>query len=307
MKKPLIILSGPTAVGKTQSSLILAKELGGEIISADSMQIYKYMNIGTAKILPDEMCNITHHLVDELYPDEEFNVMRFKEMAVNAMKGIYERGHIPIIVGGTGFYIQSVLYDIKFEKEEKSEIRQALEKIASKENGTAILFEQLAMIDPNAAKKLHPNNVKRVIRALEFNKLTGKLMSEHNEEESKKESPYDYLYFVLYDDRNLIYERINKRVDLMVNEGLVEEVKSLLNMGYNKELVSMQGLGYKEIIEYLEGSISLYDAIYKIKRDTRHFAKRQITWFKREPEAIWIKKDKDSILQIIEKVKEKYD
>ena len=290
MKKPLIILTGPTAVGKTKASIGLAKALGGEIISADSMQVYKEMYIGSAKIRPEEMEGVPHYLVDELEPHEEFHVVRFQQMAKQAMEKIYANGHIPIVVGGTGFYIQALLYDIDFtENDGDTQYREKLEQFAN-EHGAEALHEKLREVDPESAEAIHANNVKRVIRALEFYEQTGTKISEHNETERQKESPYNFVYFVLNDERANLYERINRRVDLMIEEGLVEEVRSLKNKGYTKDMVSMQGLGYKEIFEYLDGDISLDEAVYKIKRDTRHFAKRQITWFKREKQVIWIDK-----------------
>ncbi|NLK75935.1 MAG: tRNA (adenosine(37)-N6)-dimethylallyltransferase MiaA [Clostridiales bacterium] len=289
--KPLIILAGPTAVGKTELSIKLAKAVNGEIISCDSMQVYKYMDIGTAKISPQEMEGVPHYMIDFLEPDEEFNVVKFQQYTIKYIQQIYNNNRIPILVGGTGFYIQAVLYDIDFtENETDSSYREELEQLA-KEEGGHILHDMLQKVDPESAKAIHPNNVKRVIRALEYAKLTGSKISDHNKEQKDKISPYQFCYFVLNRDRKYLYENINKRVDIMVNKGLVEEVKSLLDKGYSKDLVSMQGLGYKEIIPYLEGKCSLEQAIEILKRDTRHFAKRQITWFKREKDAIWMDKD----------------
>lgn len=290
MKRPLIILTGPTAVGKTSLSLSLAKELDGEIVSADSMQVYRYMDIGTAKIREEERQGIPHHLIDVLDPWEDFNVVRFQKMAREALEEIWERGHIPIVTGGTGFYIQALLYDIHFtENNEDSSLRKDLENYA-RENGAEALHSRLAEVDEKAASQIHFNNVKRVIRALEFYYQTDKKISEHNEEERKRTSPYDFKYFVLNDEREHLYARINQRVDLMMEEGLVEEVQKLKEMGCDSTMVSMQGLGYKEILSYLEGECTLDGAVYKIKRDTRHFAKRQITWFKRERDVIWLHK-----------------
>lgn len=290
MKKPLIVLTGPTAVGKTKASISLAKAVGGEIISADSMQVYQHMDIGSAKIRPEEMGGVPHHLVDVLSPQEDFHVVRFQQMAKDAMQGIYERGHIPIVVGGTGFYIQALLYDIDFtENEEDTRYRTYLEQLA-REKGVSFLHGMLAEVDGKSAAAIHENNVKRVIRALEFYHQTGKRISEHNEEERQKESPYQFAYFVLCDDRAHLYERIDARVDQMIEEGLVMEVKSLKENGCRRDMVSMQGLGYKEILAYLDGEMGLEEAVYTIKRDTRHFAKRQITWFKREREVIWLNK-----------------
>lgn len=289
-KKPLIILTGPTAVGKTKASIGLAKAVDGEIISADSMQVYRHMDIGSAKIKPEEMEGIPHHLIDVLEPDDEFHVVKFQQLAKKAMREIWERGHIPIVTGGTGFYIQALLYDIDFDENEKENAcRKELEAYA-REHGAEALHEKLALVDPASAKMIHPNNIKRVIRALEFYEHTGKRISEHNETQRQRESPYAFAYFVLTDDRAHLYERINRRVDQMIEEGLVNEVQALKDKGYTKQLVSMQGLGYKEILDYLDGNCTLEEAIYTIKRDTRHFAKRQLTWFKRERDVIWINK-----------------
>ena len=290
MKKPIVILTGPTAVGKTKASLGLAKKIGGEIISADSMQVYKYMDIGSAKILPDQMEGIPHYLVDEIMPWEEFNVFRFQEMAKNALDKIYTNGHIPIVVGGTGFYIQALLYDIDFKDNASDDgYREFLEEIAERE-GAMKLHEMLFLIDPDSADQIHANNVKRTIRAIEYYHQTGQRMSEHNRIEREKKSPYLFWYFVLNDERNRLYERIDQRVDEMIEEGLLGEVKKLASMGCTKDMVSMQGLGYKEVLSFLDGEITLDEAIYQIKRDTRHFAKRQITWFKREKDVYWIDK-----------------
>lgn len=289
-KQPMIILTGPTAVGKTALSVLLAKQINGAIISADSMQVYKYMDIGSAKILPEEMDGVKHYLIDEFEPDEEFHVARFVQRAKECLKEIYDNGQIPIIAGGTGFYIQALLYDIDFsEQDADSEYRRELEQLA-KDYGSEYLHEMLKQVDEKSAEAIHANNVKRVIRALEFYHLTGQKISEHNETEKQKQSPYNFAYFVLTDDRAHLYERIDKRVDIMVEQGLVEEVTKLKEMGFHKEMVSMQGLGYKEILAYLEGEITLEEAIYIIKRETRHFAKRQLTWFRREREVIWLDK-----------------
>lgn len=290
-KKPLIILTGPTSVGKTALSISLAKAVNGEIISADSMQVYRYMDIGTAKITPEEMQGVPHYLVDEFDPDEEFNVVKFQAYAKKYINDIHNRGKIPILVGGTGFYIQAVLYDIAFtENDSDNSYRKELEQLA-KEKGNVYLHMQLKQVDPASAEAIHPNNVKRVIRALEYYKLTGEKISEHNDEQRNKTSPYNYCYFVLNKDRAKLYEGIDRRVDIMMENGLLEEVKALAARGYTKDLVSMQGLGYKEILSYLDGDCSLEEAIYVLKRETRHFAKRQITWFKREKDVIWVNKD----------------
>ena len=287
-KKPMIILTGPTAVGKTDLSIQLAKAMNGEIISADSMQVYRHMDIGSAKVTPEEMDGVPHHLIDVLEPEEEFNVVVFQKLAKEALTGIYERGHIPIIVGGTGFYIQALLYDIDFtENDGDTAIRRELEKLAQTQ-GAGCLHQMLQEIDPESAAAIHQNNVKRVIRAIEFYRQTGKKISLHNEQEREKQSPYQFLYYVLDTDRKTLYERIDRRVDLMMEHGLVDEVKHLADMGCTRDMVSMQGLGYKEILDYLSGEISLEEAVYILKRDTRHFAKRQITWFKRERDVRWL-------------------
>ena len=310
-KRPLIILTGPTAVGKTKLSISLARKVGGEIISADSMQVYRYMDIGSAKIKPEEMEGIPHHLIDVLDPTQDFNVVVFQQKCRECMEGIYERGHIPILVGGTGFYIQAVLKDIDFtENEEDTVYRTQLEAIA-REQGAEVLHEMLSKVDPVSARAIHANNIKRVIRALEYYHLTGARISDHNELEKEKGSAYRSCYFVLTADRKLLYERIDRRVDQMLEEGLVEEVRSLQEMGCHRGQVSMQGLGYKEILSFLEGECSLEEAVYLIKRDTRHFAKRQLTWFRREQDVIWLEKERfahqeEKILQyILEQIKEK--
>lgn len=291
-KRPLIVLTGPTAVGKTDLSIKLAKAVNGAIISADSMQVYRYMDIGSAKITKEEMQGVTHYLIDELLPEEEFHIVRFQEMAKRAMEEIYANGQIPIITGGTGFYIQALLYDIDFQSENGDKaFREEMEKFAE-EQGAHALHEKLKEIDPVSYDTIHENNVKRVIRALEFYHMNHFPISAHNEEEKAKESPYNFAYFVLNDDREDLYRRIEKRVDIMIEQGLEKEVRELVKRGYTRDMVSMQGIGYKEMIDYINGEYSLADAIYIIKRETRHFAKRQLTWFRREREVIWLDKTK---------------
>lgn len=293
-KKPMVILTGPTAVGKTALSIELAKKINGAIISADSMQVYKYMDIGSAKIMPEEMQKIKHYLVDELLPTDEFHIVKFQEMAKAALEEIYSDGKIPIIVGGTGFYIQGLLYDIDFSKQDADyEYRMELEAFA-KEHGAQALHERLRKIDLVSYETIHANNIKRVIRALEYYHLSGKPISEHNEQERQKESPYHFAYFVLNDDRKNLYDRIEKRIDIMLEQGLLEEVTGLKQMGCHKDMVSMQGLGYKEILAYLDGECSLEEAVDLLKKETRHFAKRQLTWFRRERDVIWFDKSKYS-------------
>lgn len=291
-KKPLVILTGPTAAGKTDTSVMLAKEIGGEIISADSVQVYRHMDIGSAKITREEMQGVPHFLIDVLEPDEDFNVVSFQQLALQAMQEIYQRGHIPIVTGGTGFYIQALLYGIEFDETETDKsLRGELEEYA-RVHGAASLHKRLAAVDREAAEAIHPHNVKRVIRALEYYEQTGNRISRHNEEQKRKESPYRFAYFVLNRERSALYERIDRRVDNMFAQGLVAEVQRLLDMGYQRNLVSMQGLSYKEVAACLEGELTLEEAKDIIKRDTRHFAKRQLTWFKREPEAEWIMLEK---------------
>lgn len=291
MKKPLIVLTGPTAVGKTSLSIYLAKAVNGEIISADSMQVYKGMDIGSAKIRKEEMQGVTHYLVDILEPEEEFHIVKFQELAKAALEEIYAKGKIPILVGGTGFYIQAVTRDIDFtQAEQETSYREELEQFA-KEKGAEYLHEKLREVDSKSAENIHANNVKRVIRALEFYHQNGTPISEHNEEQKQQTSPYNLAYFVLTAPRGILYERIDRRVDQMMEEGLLEEVKSLRERGCHRGMVSMQGLGYKEILAYLEGEYPLEEAVRILKRDTRHFAKRQLTWFRREQDVIWVDKE----------------
>ena len=300
----MIILAGPTAVGKTAASIRLAKAVGGEIISADSMQVYRHMDIGSAKIRPEEMEGVPHYLVDVLEPEEDFNVVRFQQMAKAAAEEIYARGRIPIAAGGTGFYIQALLYDIDFtENDGDSSFRRKLEKTAE-EKGGEYLHSLLQEADPEAALQIHPHNSKRMIRALEFHHQTGGKISEHNETEREKESPYNFAYFVLTDDRSRLYDRIDRRVDLMMEEGLLDEVRFLKERGVRRDSTAMQGLGYKELYAFLDGEYPLEEAVRIIKRDTRHFAKRQLTWFKRERDVIWADKsvigqDDDAVIDFI--------
>ena len=291
MKKPLIVLTGPTAAGKTHLSIALAQAVNGEIISADSMQVYKYMDIGSAKIRPEEMQGVKHYLVDELLPEEEFHIVKFQQMAKAAMEEIYAKGKVPILVGGTGFYIQAITKDIDFTQADQEDgYRRELEQLAA-EKGNDYLHTMLQEVDPVSAKEIHANNVKRVIRALEFYHQNQSPISAHNQEQKGHETPYNLAYFVLNVPRELLYKRIDDRIDEMLEEGLLEEVEQLKKRGCHRGMVSMQGLGYKEILAYLEGEYPLEEAVRVLKRDTRHFAKRQLTWFRREKETIWINKD----------------
>ena len=277
--KNLVVITGPTAVGKTDISIKLAKEINGEIISADSIQVYKGLDIGSAKITEDEMDGVKHYLIDVLEPTDDFDIYTFKQMAEDAIEEIYAKGKVPIIVGGTGFYIQSVLYDVDFEETEVDmEYRKELEELA-KINGNEYVHKMLEEVDPEYAAGIHPNNLKRVIRALEFYHENNIPLSEHNAEQKENESPYNFAYYVLNDDRDVLYDRINKRVDLMFEKGLVDEVKGL---GLDKANQSMQGIGYKEVLEYINGNLSLEETKELIKKNTRHFAKRQLTWFRHE-------------------------
>lgn len=309
--KNIIILTGPTAVGKTELSIQLAKKVGAEIISADSMQVYKGMDIGTAKITKEEMCGVNHYLIDILSPNQSFDVVQFQTLAKEAIKQIYQNGHIPMIVGGTGFYIQSVLYDIDFSKSTSNntnfnendiinksynankqaiidqKYRNFLYNIAQTK-GNAVLHCMLAEVDEESAKNIHPNNVKRIVRALEYYKETGSKISSHNETQRQKKSPYNFAYFVLNDDRKKLYEKIDTRVEIMFQKGLIDETKKLIDCGLKKESTAMSGIGYKELFDYHEGKASLEQTIELIKQNTRHFAKRQITWFKRERDVLWI-------------------
>ncbi|MBR0163811.1 MAG: tRNA (adenosine(37)-N6)-dimethylallyltransferase MiaA [Lachnospiraceae bacterium] len=308
-KEKLIVLTGPTGVGKTALSVRLARDIGAEIISADSMQVYRRMDIGTAKIRKEEMRGVRHHLIDVLEPDEPFHVMRFQQMALRAIDEIRGRGNIPMLVGGTGFYIQAVLYGIDFtETDEDDTIRRQYEERVRNEGDVAIdaLYEQLQIADPDAAEAIPKQNVKRVIRALEYYDKTGTPISAHNRREREKESPYDFRYFVLTDDRERLYERVNARVDEMMEQGLPGEVRALLASGVTMDMTSMQGLGYREIARHLAGDFDRDEAVRRIKQNTRHFVKRQLTWFRRERDVILLDKrdyeyDEDRILEAIKK------
>jgi len=288
----VIVIVGPTASGKTKISIELAKRINGEIISADSMQVYKYMDIGTAKPDEEERAGIKHYLIDEIYPDEEFSVARFKELALKYINEILQKGKVPIVAGGTGLYINSLIYNINFSETISDwELRESLKKEAE-EKGNDFLHEKLRSIDPEAASRIHVNDIKRIIRAIEVYKHTNKPISYHQELSRQHPPEHRFLLIGLRMDRERLYERINKRVDIMIERGLIEEVKNLIKLGYDKNTVAMQGLGYKEILAYLRGEMSLEDAIYILKRDTRRYAKRQITWFKRIENIHWIDVDK---------------
>ena len=286
----LIVVAGPTASGKSAAAVELARMIGGEIISADSMQVYRYMDIGSAKITKEEMMGVPHYLIDVADPTEEFDVVRYAHEAKAAISDILSRGKIPILCGGTGFYIQAVTRDIDFsETGSLPKYREELTDYAAQHGNTA-LHEQLKNIDPVSYETIHPNNLKRVIRALEYYKETGMTISAHNEAERQRETPYDLHFFVLNDDRAVLYDRIDRRVDFMMAEGLYDEVMYLRQMGLTRDMVSMQGLGYKEMLDCMDGKYDLDEAVRILKRDSRHYAKRQITWFKREKDAVWIER-----------------
>ena len=290
-KEPLIIIAGPTGAGKTDISIKLAKEINGSIISADSMQVYKGMDIGSAKITKDEMQGVDHYLIDILDPKtDEFNVVYFQQLAREAMKDIRSKGKNPIVVGGTGFYIQALLYDIDFTETGNNEASRSEYHKFAEEHGLAALHDLLKEKDPAAAEQIHMNNLKRVIRALEFYDETGTRISEHNEEQHKKTSPYDYAFFVLTDHREKLYSRINSRVDKMMEAGLENEVRGLYGSGLRDYHISMKGIGYREFFPYFNGEYDLVSTVEKIKQDTRHFAKRQLTWFQRESDTTFINK-----------------
>lgn len=291
MKKDLFILAGPTAVGKTDISINLAKKLNGEIISADSMQIYKYMDIGSAKITEDEKQGIKHYAIDFVHPSKPFTVVDFKEEATKAIDTITDHNKIPMVVGGTGFYIDSLIFNFDFANTHKDEsYREHLKKLAD-EKGNEYVHSLLKDIDKDSYTKLYPNDLKRVIRALEVYKTTGKTISEFASQQDRYNIPYNVYYFVLTMDRAELYERINKRVDIMIEKGLIDEVKKLKNMGLTSDMQSMKGIGYKEIMYYLDNKISLDEAIEMIKKGSRHYAKRQLTWFRKDERVIWINKD----------------
>lgn len=291
MKENLCIITGPTGVGKTKLSIEIAKELNGEIISCDSMQIYKYMDIGTDKIKAQDMDNVSHHLIDFLYPDEEFTVADFMSQAKNKIRTINNKNKLPIVVGGTGLYLNSLVYDLDFTKTAYDEkVREKYEKIAE-EKGLEYLHSLLKEVDFERSIKLDKNDKQRVIRALEIHEITGKTMSEYNKDFRKENKDYNLIMICLNMDRQKLYERINKRVDFMIDQGLVEEVKSLLEMGYKQDSIALQGIGYKELVLYLKGEMSLEDSINLIKQKSRNYAKRQLTWFRRDDRYKWIDRD----------------
>ena len=297
-KTPIIILTGPTAVGKTNLSIDLAKKLNAEIISADSMQIYKYMDIGSAKVTNEEMQGIKHYLVDEVTPDYSFSVSEFQERAYNYIYDINNKGKKVLVTGGTGLYLNSLIYDMDFAKSDaNNEIREKL-RLELEEHGIDYMHNKLRELDNDAAERIHKNNTKRVIRAIEVC-LSGEKMNDFSNDLRFNEK-YKPIIIVLNREREHLYERINKRVDIMMESGLIDEVKTLLNMGYTKDMISMQGIGYKEIIKYLDGEYTLEEAIEIIKRDSRRYAKRQLTWFRRYSDAKWFNLDEYDDSQVLE-------
>ena len=298
---PLVILTGPTAVGKTGLSIALAKAIGAEIINADSMQVYRGMDIGSAKISPGEMDGVPHHLIDILDPDQDFSVYDFQQAAKAAITEIRGRGRIPLLVGGTGFYIQALLKDVDFNEEAVDEAyRKELQELAAED--PLKLHQMLSETDPEAAAQIHPNNLKRVMRALEFARVNGSSISEHNREQKSKPSPYNYAYFVLERDRAELYRRIDARVDQMMEEGLLQETTRLKEEGLREGMTAAHGLGYRELLQYLEGGLDLEEAVRLIKQNTRHYAKRQLTWFRREPDVIRLDADRYSQEELLEQI-----
>ena len=302
MKNKILIIAGPTAVGKTNLSIKLAKELNGEIVSTDSMQIYKYMDIGSAKITKDEMDGIQHHMIDVVDPSVPFSVAEYNESASKCIEDILSRGKLPILVGGTGLYINSLTCNMNFtEAESDNEYRKELEKLAD-EKGNEYIHELLKDIDPISYKEIHFNNRKRVIRALEVFKLTNKPFSSFNAGNDFYNCQYDVRYYVINMDRAKLYDRINLRVDIMLEQGLIDECIKLKNMGYNSLMQSMQGIGYKEVFYYLDNKISYTESVEMIKQGSRNYAKRQLTWFRRDPRAIFLNKDELSEEEVFQKI-----
>lgn len=296
--KDLIVITGPTASGKTALSVELAKILDGEIVNADSMQIYKYMDIGTAKPTLSERQGIPHHLIDIVNPDEPFSVARYCECANKVIEDIHLRGKIPVMVGGTGLYVDSLVNNIKFsEIEPDDEYRNEMEHLAE-EKGNEYIYKMLCDIDPQSASKIKVADRKRIIRALEVYHLTGKTITWHNEQSTSVPSPYNTTMFAIDIDREVLYDKINRRVDIMIEDGLVDEVKNIIGMGIQSDATSMQAIGYKEIVSYLEGHITLDEAIDKIKQSSRRYAKRQLTWFRRNEKIHWISSI-DEVLSIL--------
>lgn len=303
MKRNLILIVGPTAIGKTSISIELAKRINGEIISADSMQIYKKMNIGTAKVRDEETKGINHYMINEVYPDEEFSVCNFQELAYKYISDIYSKNKIPIVVGGTGLYINSLVYNLDFtEAVSNQKLRDKYYNMAEV-YGNEYIHEMLKEVDKKSYNRIHVNDTKRIVRALEVYYETGKPMSENYKKFREPNPDFNIVMIGLNMDRKKLYKRINKRVDMMIDEGLITEVKGLMDEGYTEDLTSIKGLGYKEIIGYINNDYELEEAIEILKRDTRRFAKRQLTWFRRDKRVNWIDVDEyDSKKQIVNRI-----
>ena len=305
MKKPIVIvICGPTASGKTALSIELAERINGEIVSADAMQIYKDMNIGSAKVTPEEMKDIKHYIIDCVSPDERYSVADYKRDAKNAIDRIIKKGKTPIVVGGTGLYIDALIYEIEYKDIQVNEEYRAKLKKISEEQGLEVLYKKALDIDPEAMKKISPNDYKRITRILEIYEATGKNKTEQEKESRLNEIPYDYRVFAINYDREKLYERINKRVDIMLNNGLINEVENLLAK-YKNFPTAMQGLGYKEVKQYLDGEISKNEMVDKIKQESRRYAKRQFTWFRKNKQTIWIDGQADveeNIKKILEEI-----
>ena len=298
---PLIVIGGPTASGKTALSVALAKKIGGEIVSADSMQIYKYMDIGSAKPTEEEKEGVPHHLMDVALPTENFSLGDYLVLARKAIEDINSRGKMPIVVGGTGLYINSLINNIELTDETDTlKIREKLTEFVQKE-GIEALYERLQTIDPESAQRIHPNNVKRVMRAIEIYESTGKTMTQSLKDSQKTKIYKAYQYGINY-DREVLYERINKRVDIMIKQGLVDEVQALVKMGCSRNNTSMQGIGYKEVLDYLDGKTDENEMANEIKQATRRYAKRQITWFKRN-DMIWLRPDEIDVDALVKEIR----
>lgn len=304
-KIPLVVIAGPTASGKTTLSVEVANMLNSEIVSADSVQVYKYLNIGSAKPTEEEKQGVVHHLMDEIDPMQEFSVADYTQLAHECILKIHESGKIPVMVGGTGLYINSVVDDVEFGEVDTDEVlRKELTEVAQQKGGEHLL-NILSEFDEVSAKRLHPNNVRRIVRAIEFYRLTGMPISKHQEITKQRESRYDSLIFALDWNRQVLYNRIDKRVDIMMNDGLIDEVQDLKEKGYTKELSSMKGIGYKEVFDYLD-SVYTYDELLEVmKRESRRYAKRQLTWFRRDERIHWISPEDEPIQIIIDAIKQK--
>jgi len=285
-KPKIIIICGPTAIGKTTVGIELAESFGGEIVSADSMQVYKHMAIGTAKPSPEEVARVSHHLIDVVEPDEPFDAQQYSAMARATVLNLCNRGKVPFVVGGTGLYIKALLHGLFPSQTADSQVRKRL-KTEAAEHGSGILHARLAQIDPETAARLHPNDTYRILRALETVVTTGMSISQYHREHAFSDEPFESLKIGLQIDRPKLYDRINQRVDLMLAAGLIDEVKGLLDMGYPGSLKSMQSIGYQHMVDFIEKRLEWEEAVRTLKRDTRRFAKRQLTWFGADPDIIW--------------------